>query len=97
MADKSPEIQVWIAECNTQEERDEIARRSAKIEGCAVIFRGKNDEGKFVVIKASTGQAITTPAVDFYGYKQYPEGPRINILIGFHVDVETRITAGDLC
>ncbi len=91
MAQKSPEIQVWIAECNTQEERDGIADRSAKIEGCTVLFRGKDDEGKFVVIKSSTGKALMTPAGDFYGYKPFPEGPRTEMLAKFMITADIKI------
>lgn len=85
MPNENPEIQIWIAECDTQVMRDEIVERCKKIEGCTVLFVGTNDEGKYVVIKASTGKALTVPAVEFYGHKNYPEGPRIEMLAGFSV------------
>lgn len=85
MAEKNPEIQIWISESKTKEERDEIVERSKKIEGCTVLFRGVNDDGKYVVIKAMTGKAITTPAVEFWGYKQFPERPDVFQLTKFAI------------
>lgn len=87
-----PEIQIWIAECDTKEERDAITQRSEAIEGCRVIFVGVNDGGKYVVIKSSTGKALTTPAVEFYGYKQYPDGPHVYRLAAFEVRAPVEIT-----
>ncbi len=88
---KNQEIQIWIAECKTAKERDKIAERSIKIEGCQILFTGINDEGKYVVIKSLTGKAITTPAVEFYGYKQFPKGPHTERLVNFKLTVVVNI------
>ncbi len=83
MSTQNPEIQIWSAECDTKEERDKIVRRSVAIDGCRILFVGTNDEGKYVVINSSIGKATTTPAVELYGHKTYPDGPLVEMLAGF--------------
>ncbi len=89
---KPADIQIWLAECDTVAKRDEIVENCSKIEGCEVIFVGKTDDGKPIVIHSSSGKAIDTPEVKFHGNRQHPDEPRTEQLAGWSVKSRVEIT-----
>lgn len=89
---KPPDIQIWLAECDTIAKRDEIVGNCGKIEGCEVIFVGKTDDGKPIVIHSSSGKAIDTPEVKFHGNRQHPNEPRTEQLAAWSIKAYVGIT-----
>lgn len=88
---KPADIQIWLAECDTDAKRDEIVENCSKIEGCMVIFIGNTKEGKPVVIHSSTGKAIYTPDAKFHGSHQFPAEPRTEQLAAWLIQSRVEI------
>ena len=96
---KSNRIEIWQADSETAAKRDEIVRRCEAIEGCKVLHVGYTPEEysnhRYTVITSSVGKATETPAVEFYGYKSYPDGPRVELLVEFELTAEIKIKVGN--
>lgn len=89
MANDKPEgvIQIWQHTCQSEEQRDDIRARCIRIEGCSILFIGKDGNGKDVVIKSLTGTAIHTPATEYTGHHEFPHGPETEMLMEYNISI----------
>lgn len=89
-------IQIWQLTCQSEEQRDDIRARCIRIEGCSILFVGKNGDGKDVVIKSLTGTAIKTPAVKYTGHHEFPHGPETEMLMEYTVSATLNLETSRL-
>lgn len=83
-------MQIWQIGCRTEEIMNDVVSRCQAIDGCEVLFIGKETDGDYAIIKSLAGPAITTPAIKYYGKWEFPE-LRSELLAKYTVVADIRI------
>jgi hypothetical protein len=81
-----PPIQIWVAECKSEKERDEVLQRCERTEGCKVIFVGMTDRRlRYAAIFSLIGDVCSLPISQILDQKEHPLGPFVAMIAGFNV------------